>query len=249
MKLFTRSELKTEFVSNLAEIQKKELAAAEGLKSKLIAFNNQEAELSQKIVALQNELKAEQKRFDAFMGSREVEVEILENRRLASLLPITKELEQLESKKIENDAYALLLSHKEEALLKKEQTLGQKDNELLVKQVAFNKETKETLEKIEAENKMSNSLISFAKSLEERASKREENLAEAERKIADREDKLNKTELTIRALMVSVDKRIELEKTEQAKTDEKRNMLAGAIAEFKKRGLWNNKSNTPLKKR
>ena len=237
MKLFTRTEARQEQQSALDTIRAKEAVAVKALAEKIKRLNDLEAEYPPKLAAKQKELADAEMAIKLQLAEEEKQVVALENRRLQALTPITEELVKLEDTKKQIQAFIIELDQKRLDIQQSEVRLRDKEAEIKTAEanlVAFQQKTEAFIaeQKRQAQEMQSSSKIAIEGLMKERALT--ETLiqkSELQRKGAER------AEMIAKAAMVAADKRIETERKEQRKTDDKRNMLSIALQVLKKKEM------------
>lgn len=247
MKLFKRSEIQDKQRLMLEETQKKELAAATALSQKLKTLNDIRDEYQRGTEAARQELAVAQLTFKTFLASREKVVAELEKRREDALRPLTEEIKKIE--------------HEREAVLKERDLLGQlKADVATSRRLQREEETKseearqkflkvqnELLKDIERKHKDAQEAIKNANALERLNAKNIEKFNKLAAEVEDKALIVEKAETKAKGLVTLYKALLDEQKKEQKKIDEKRKMLAIAINEFKKRGLWDKRLETKIK--
>lgn len=247
MKLFTRSETKAEQQSSLDVLRAKEAAAVKALAEKIKRINDLELEYPQRLAEKEKELAELNLKLRTFTVTEDREISLLEERRKQALAPIVEELARLEDMKRQIEDFLLTLDDKRELIKKSEETLRIKENEIKIARVNLEKFQEETTAFITRQKQEAMSLRDGAIEAS-KALAHQRDLADVLTATAGaREVSAKRAENIAKAAMVAADQRIQVERNEQKKTDDKRQMLKIAIEVLKKKGLWDKRIATKIK--
>jgi hypothetical protein len=238
MKLFTQQEIQSSEASSLDSSREKQriLSSVISLREKELRALNAEIEVKRKDKL--EEIAALEQRILELTRSELATIKVLEDRRNTALRPITEELQHLDAVRLEIEAAKAELSNKELDLNKLKQSISSSDALLNQKKTEFEGYKAVSFEEIErhkksADNSREMALIT-AKLLQE-----EQVRAEKKRKlIEEKEESLKRAEERIKKAMSEADEKIAEQVKLQKQTDDKRKLLANAIKELKKKGLW-----------
>lgn len=238
MKLFTRKEVKEGMQSNLDTLLSKEAEAAKQLAEKIKRINNVDTEYSVKVKYWEDALKKARFEHDVFLKGQLQTLDILEARRKAALEPIDKEKQELSAMKEQIAQDDLHLKEESSNLLKRRHELGELEAKVNVAISEVDNMRRDVLTLIEQRQKEAQAAEKYAKEALMALVGEQERAKVALTELTVKEQSMAKAEMSVKAAMVAVDKRLEKEKREQKLADDKRRSLALAIAELKKRGLW-----------
>ncbi len=238
MKLFTPKDTKSREQSQLSVIQEQERCAARAVADKLRINNELSVEHTRLMEERRKELATIEFSIRHATDNVQKDIAALEERRRQALMPITEEHGRLECKKRELEEVRQRIDADNKRA--QEQLLGVRGRETeLVKNILEFVRTKdEALAFIERENKDARERTDTSNVAVTALVKERELHAQSVKELVAKEENAKRAEMVARAAMTAADNRIEKERKEQERTDEKRRMLALAIKELKQRGLW-----------
>lgn len=244
MKLFTRKDAVKERESNLEQIRSQETVAIQALQAKIAAINEIDVIYPVKLAEAQRRLAEVELKLRTFFLNEEKEIVALENRRFAALAPVINEIVTLEKVKLEAEQ-VLILARDERTLLDgREGELRVKNTEVQAAMLALKDLKDKTTTYVTRQQKDAQASIKEAMAITDALIARQAEAREAiAQSLSEKEYLERARELSI-AATVAADERIALEQAEQIKTDGKRRMLAMAIDELKKKGLWHKQHET-----
>jgi hypothetical protein len=237
MKLLTRKEIQAASNESLASLHAKEALILKAIKEKAEKLDLINLEFSKRSLDADRdraEIELERK---VITSSLSKELEGLEERKKEALAPIEKEMKLLEARRLEMNAKELSISEREQALASKDAELRSLKQSLDIRESNLGKTLEDTSKSFEKEKSEISKMTKEAQIFITRA-KRERSLAEEmTREANSRMAEAVLLEQTSRASLIAIENRIEAEKREQSKTDEKRNMLKIALEVAKKKGV------------
>ena len=247
MKLFTRQEIRADEQKALSSIREKQSLAEKGLNERVQKMNNIDVEYSKKTSEKQRELAEAKMDFAKFIASKTKSIESLEQRREQALLPIKEELETLEKRRLE-------VKKREEAALEERQARTKYREQLSIISGQLEKALKEieaTRQTVDSElsqkRREADAAVEMAAITTKALDKDRERTELLLGKFTVKEKELKRAEEMAKKAILQADVRIEQELILQKQTDDKRRMLAVAISELKKKGLWHKRLETITK--
>jgi len=238
MKLFTMKEIKIEQQTHLDEILRKESVVSSALKAHEAKMNALTGEYQKKRAEKEAELRDIEFRIKTTLYAEQQSVESLEERKREALKPIDKEREEVQALIRKNDETVQKIIAEREALESEARTISNKDYELEKKRRAFEESQSAILNLVARQQQDADAAVAMMEAMTPVFEGQRKRSEDAVQKAQFIKESAEKAEMIARAAMIAADERIAKEKEEQKKTDEKRSMLALAIKEIKRRGLW-----------
>ncbi len=238
MKLFTQKETKVAAQSVLDELLRKENVASVALKAKEAQLNQVESEYPVRIEAKRRELQEIEQRIRLANEKEVTGILILEERRKEAIKPINDELKILQNVQKDIDNERVQIATDRIQLQQMRKLLNARADELEISKRSLEKTQSDMLSMLEQRRKEAETAVETASVAMDILKKEEKRISLLRAENTGKHESLTEAEHIAKAAMAKADIQIARAEHEQEKTDEKRRMLAAAIKELKKRGLW-----------
>lgn len=238
MKLFTPKQTKEAERSVLDELLRKEVAASDALKAKEAKLNEFDRVYPTILAQKQNELTEIETKLRLAREKQISEIVVLEERRKAALKPITEEQAVLQKTKDGIQEMLLRLDDERAQLQKERDEIRQRFSDVEVSERNLAKTQSDMLFMLEQRRKEADESVEVAKEVAQKLHDEQERNNELLAALAEQERNSKSAEVIARGAMAHADKQIARIQEERRKVTEERKLLAAAIKEAKKHGVW-----------
>jgi len=239
MHIFTKQEIHADEQKASDSLREKNVSYIKAINANISTINETKLALQETKKEKLEEISSLETRIRQLVSSETATILALEERRNSALEPITKEIQILAEEKELAHTRELSIIERERNIQTSRELINEKENKIRVTEREFENLYAKSLEELEQQKKSAESAVTLANITEKALAKNREHTTSLINELNERERSMLRAENNARAAVAAAETRIVQERKEQSATDEKRKMLAVAIKELKKRGLWN----------